>query len=302
MAKCQYWCFTINNPEGELDFESVGQVKYAVYQLEEGDQGTPHYQGYIEFVTRKSLAALKKFPTVFAKAHWETRKGTALQAAEYCKKEEGRLSGPWEYGTPPEERECGKRSDLQEVKELLLAGGSKRDVLDNYAEVLAKYPRFVEHCIQEYVKSTVNAMEAFEPLYPWQKVIQKKLLEVPDSRTITWVYDPIGNKGKTYMARWLVQEHGAFYTNGGKHTDIAYAYNGEKIVIFDYVRDSKEYVGYGVIEQLKNGIMFSPKYEAGMKVFNIPHVVVFANFPPEDGKFSSDRVKLVELDSVGSCL
>lgn len=105
-----------------------------------------------------------------------------------------------------------------------------------------------------------------------------------------------------FVFRWLVEHKQAFYCNGGKATDLCHAYNGQPICIFDYVRDAKEYVGYGVIEQLKNGILFSPKYESGLKRFDIPHVFIFANFLLEDGKFSADRIKLYELNSIGQII
>ena len=100
----------------------------------------------------------------------------------------------------------------------------------------------------------------------------------------------------------FVEHKQAFYCNGGKATDLCHAYSGQPICIFDYVRDAKEYVGYGVIEQLKNGILFSPKYESGLKRFDVPHVFVFANFLLEEGKFSGDRVKLFELNSIGQII
>lgn len=41
------WCFTINNPEGLLDFDTLPPHKYCVYQEEIGENGTLHFQGYV---------------------------------------------------------------------------------------------------------------------------------------------------------------------------------------------------------------------------------------------------------------
>jgi len=39
-----------------------------------------------------------------------------------------------------------------------------------------------------------------------------------------------------------------------------------------------------------------------LKRFDIPHVFIFANFLLEDGKFSADRIKLYELNSIGQII
>ncbi len=82
----------------------------------------------------------------------------------------------------------------------------------------------------------------------------------------------------------------------GKSADIKYGYNGERVVIFDYSRSQEDSINYQVLEDLKNGIFFSPKYQSAMKVFEIPHVIVFANFEPKREKLSADRWAVVCLD------
>lgn len=85
----KYWCFTINNPSTEdnnqLDFETWNNtVQKAVYNLEMGENGTLHYQGYIELKHHKTLAWMKrKLP----RAHLEKRKGNQYQAILYCLKD-----------------------------------------------------------------------------------------------------------------------------------------------------------------------------------------------------------------------
>ena len=86
-----YWCFTINNPNetdySQLDFGSWNCVKEAVYNLEMGEEGTPHLQGYIGLTRHKTLAWMKRKIT---RAHLEKRKGTREQAILYCLKDCGR--------------------------------------------------------------------------------------------------------------------------------------------------------------------------------------------------------------------
>lgn len=61
--EAKHWCFTYNNPtmypdEMIEELEDLG-VTYAVFQLEEGKNGTPHYQGYVAFKKKKRLTAIE---------------------------------------------------------------------------------------------------------------------------------------------------------------------------------------------------------------------------------------------------
>lgn len=113
-----HWCFTHNNPR---DIKIPGTwpgTKYVVWQLEKGENLTPHLQGYVSFARKKTLAGLKK--KVHAEIHWEIAKGSAEQNTKYCTKEEGRVEGPWFKGAITQ----GKRTDLGELKKLLDSGAS----------------------------------------------------------------------------------------------------------------------------------------------------------------------------------
>jgi hypothetical protein len=75
----------------------------------------------------------------------------------------------------------------------------------------------------------------------------------------------------------------------GKSTDIKHAFKGQKVCIFDLSRSQETHVNYEVIESIKNGVVFSPKYESRCAVYSIPHLIVFANFEPDKSKLSADR-------------
>lgn len=80
-------CFTINNwTEEDFDLlhNSGKWYSYLIYGFEMGETGTPHLQGYAELQKRMRLNSVKK---ILPRAHIEARKGTAEEAADYCKKE-----------------------------------------------------------------------------------------------------------------------------------------------------------------------------------------------------------------------
>ena len=72
--------------------------------------------------------------------------------------------------------------------------------------------------------------------------------------------------------------------------------NKLKIVMIDLTRCIENYVSYQGIEEIKNGIFYNTKYESGMVLFDSPHIIIFANFPPEEGKLNADRWNIVNLD------
>lgn len=143
-------------------------------------------------------------------------------------------------------------------------------------------------------------------LHPWQQEVVDLVTEIADERSIYWYWEAIGNVGKTALARYLIHHdrYNCLYVQG-KGSDIKYLVsehlkgapaNGSRLIcIFDLSRTAEEYVPYGTMEQIKNGILMSGKYEASMHCFDFPHVIVFANYLPDTSKLSSDRWRIKEI-------
>lgn len=130
-------------------------------------------------------------------------------------------------------------------------------------------------------------------LYGWQQEILVLISQEPDERTIHWYWEPVGCSGKTSLAVHIcMQDPTAIYICG-KAADMKYAIAECKIkprvCIMDFVRSQENYISYQGIEEIKNGIFFSGKYKGGMVMFDQPHLIVFANCPPNTSKMSRDR-------------
>lgn len=130
-------CFTLNNPtvEAPAFAQAVCDAlspSYLVFQLERGEQGTPHFQGYIEFKGPKSFKHVQR---TLLSAHLESRRGSAAQAAAYCKKPDSRVDGPWEFG---EISSQGRRTDLSDAVAALREGGMPL-VLQRHPESYVKF-------------------------------------------------------------------------------------------------------------------------------------------------------------------
>jgi len=83
MAKARNWCFTLNNPE-EREFDFPSNMKLLIANREIGSNGTPHFQGYVEFNTSVALSHLRNWN---GRGHYEIRKGTQFDAIRYCLKD-----------------------------------------------------------------------------------------------------------------------------------------------------------------------------------------------------------------------
>ena len=129
-------------------------------------------------------------------------------------------------------------------------------------------------------------------LYQWQHEIIGILRRTPDPRVIHWYWEPNGNTGKSTFTKYLVVKYNA-YMLGGKGGDMknALAELGSipELIIIDVPRSCIDYISYQGIEEIKNGLFFSGKYNSKMICGPTPHIIVFANSPPEYDKLSKDR-------------
>lgn len=137
-------------------------------------------------------------------------------------------------------------------------------------------------------------------LRAWQKQLSDYTLTEPDDRTVIWIYDPDGGIGKTALLKyWMVNFPGKYiFCNGGKCADLinlVFNQNMDKCdtVVWDLPRNRGGMVSYDAIECIKNGMIANTKYETGVKIFNCPHVVIFANELPSDlNALSRDRWRI----------
>lgn len=167
------YCFTTNNPsllpsDFEAALKSLPHHRYSIFQFEVSSSGTPHYQGYIEFHNNVRPASLNKADPL-AHSHAEVRRGTRVEARDYCRDDAKRAvklnllssgtksrlgalklksaglfasvaCGPWEQGAW-EAGGSGTRSDLASAAQMAQDTGSLRAVAHAYPSLLVKYPR-----------------------------------------------------------------------------------------------------------------------------------------------------------------
>lgn len=283
------YCFTLNNyTEDDIQrlVELAPSVGYIVYGKEVGESGTPHLQGFVQFATRIRFDPAKA--KISGRCHLE-RARNAQQARDYCVKD-GDFT---EFGTLST---SGSRNDLEEFKSAVKGGMlSSEELREHHSKVFASYPRFCVEYIQDH---TPDPEIQVYPLRTWQEELSQLLNREPDDRKINFVVDLIGNTGKTWFAHYYKKCHrDVQILLPGKKADLAYCINQTSRVIFlDAPRcKQNEFIFYDFLEELKNGYIFSGKYESRFKALRKLHVVVLMNEYPDMEKLSQDRYNIITL-------
>lgn len=290
------WVFTINNPTpaDRTHVVHLGEsesIKYLVAGREHGESGTPHLQGFVIFnrsVRRARVAS------ALPRAHLEVARGTSEQAATYCKKE-GDFD---EYGTFPENNKSNPYLDqLYAWGDAFIAEKGRAptspEIAKEHPTAYLRYPRVCKLFTHRAPAPVLEQGEA----RPWQGQLEEYLNEDADDRSIRFYVDHDGGKGKSWFQRYYFSKfpHKTQILSSGKRDDVAHVIDPTKSVFFFNIpRGGMEYLQYTILEQLKDRMVFSPKYNSQMKfLLCVPHVVVFSNEQPDYTKMSNDRYDVI---------
>lgn len=195
-SRARAWCFTLNNPEENLDEDDFG-CDYLLYQLEMGEEGTPHFQGLIYFKTQIAFSSVVQlFPH-----------GTHIEACidlaasiVYCQKEDTRVEGPYEWGVRPVQ---GRRSDLTAAIADVVAMKPMAEVATLHPSVYIRYGR---------------------GLRDYRTITAKPRTVMTECISIVGPTD----MGKSYSSR--LEWPNAFWKNKGEWWD---GYDGQDVVVID---------------------------------------------------------------------
>ena len=255
--------------------------------LSNGVLPRPHIQGYVHFASPKDFNTVKSM--LGNKAHIERANGSAQQNREYCSKE----GDFFEQGTLPSQ---GKRKDLEECRDAIKNGlRGKLELIEQYPSIVARYPQFIEECIDVYSSKPPAPVIT---LKPWQADIVEMLKDAPHDRKIIFVVDHLGGAGKTTFSKYLCSTlEKVQILRPGKIADMAYELNRDtRIVIVDVPRSQMEFLQYQFLEYCKDAIVPCNKYRSCSKVFPLPlHVLVLCNEQPDTTKLSQDRFFIMTI-------
>lgn len=234
-------------------------------QLEKGESGYLHWHVLLVHKHAIRFDTLKK---VVPKGHWEPKWGTMQQALAYVTKKQTRVPGekPLAKGEI-KTSEQGKRSDLEELREVILLGSMSLDELIINHPLAASYTRMCQ--------ALIRARDAKK----WKNELRIRL-------KVTVIFGETGT-GKT---RTLYQHHQfkdvcrVTHYGSGKFDH----YSGHSVLAMD------EFAGQIPIQELLTLCDIYPlelpaRYED--KIAAYQHVYIISNTPPWDWYECSTSLK-----------
>lgn len=243
-------CFTYNNPPEGLDGEGLAErlkTSYLVCGREVGDSGTPHLQCYAEWKNAVRGSALKKkYPTI----HWEARKGTPKQAADYCK-EDG------DFDEIGEMTNQGKRTDMHDVRDAVISSGS------NFRDIAQDYPSTSAHRAAATLLTYFERPRRFKPL-------------------TVWFYGPAGvgkSRSANELAYALTQDLDQIKTIGesAKWWD---GYDAHKAVLLEEV--TKDFCSFKRMLMLLDRYECQVEVKGGMRQLRSRYMFITSSVPPDE--------------------
>lgn len=152
---------------------------------------------------------------------------------------------------------------------------------------------FITNIIMPYEEKLCPLITEFNE---WQAELIDILQTEPDFRSIHVYVDYEGHKGKTSICRYLSRNNRINWiktgtVDGSKH--ILMESKNCRDIAFDLPRGALP--PYQLIEELKDGLLYSTKYEGGKKEIAIPHIIIFTNKYPNIDKLSKDRWIIKEI-------
>lgn len=169
----------------------------------------------------------------------------------------------------------------------------------------------IEYCQKEDTRNGEIYYRGIQPPYkikirnwaPWMTHMHSIINGEPSERKIYWIWENMGNRGKTVFCKWVYQNCDRAITLSGKAHDmknaiVQYVEKNNmypKTIIINVPRHGKDYFSYSGVEVIKDMFFYSGKYEGGMVCGPNPHVIVTANSEPEIEMMSKDRWKIINI-------
>lgn len=138
---------------------------------------------------------------------------------------------------------------------------------------------------------------------PWQRFMTEEFEQSPGDRKMYWIYDPVGNNGKTKFIKWLAFARDALplgYAHASDTLNLVSKFTNKSIYAWNLTRAKPAQLSeldlYAAMESIKDGMFVNTKYETAVVLMDPPHIMVCANHLPKMHHISSDRWIIKRID------
>lgn len=270
------------------EFFTGGRLKAVEVEIahETGDEHHPydHTHVYVDFGRRYQTTIARKFDIEGIHPH--------IKLVKY----EKHRDNIYKYLTKEDPSNEHLRRRFMTMAEKVWRCKNKREVA-----MMADKPHEVAGLLTMYdLRDDSEYFGEFDDIefIEWQHYLEEELKLPVDDRQIIWYVDLIGGCGKTFYCKYRRAVHRDVVISGNKDVgNVAHLIKraiddgswNKKIVFFDFSRSIRKSIDYDTIEDVKNGMLTSTKYNGGFISIKSPHVVIFSNFYPDVDALSKDR-------------
>lgn len=244
-----YWAWTLNNYTDDdirrlAELPARGAARYICWGVEQGANGTPHLQGYLELAKRSVTNRVREL--LGGRAHVGLRRGSQQDNINYTSKD-----GDWvEYGTKAVNRQ-GARTDLTEAVESLRSGMPIHEFALANPELYCRY----RNGLRDIARFT-----------------ESKEREAP---ICVWLHGAPGS-GKSWWAHHL---HDDMWTYGGDGWFDGY--NTQSVAIFDDFLDDQlprgaKGISYSLLLKICDRYPLQVPVKGGFVAWK-PRVIIFTS-------------------------
>lgn len=274
--RSQFWCFT--DHDTSIPMAEALEKRYR-FTTREGNEVKPsylvlgdelasttqkrHFQGYIEY---DRVVSLKQLTDNCPGPHYEARAGTAVQAANYCKKEGQFL----ELGSISNPGKKGKRTDIEDIHARALAGA-------RMGEIVTMTTSFQVMRMAEKVREYSDVRRNWKP-------------------HVSWFWGPTGT-GKT---RTAVEEAGGWSNQSLWKSSGSlrwwFAYDGHEDVILDDFRGS--FCAMHTLLEILDRNPFYVEVKGGQRSLVARRIWITSPYAPVDTYKSEDGSRHEAMDQL----
>ena len=199
--------------------------------------------------------------------------------------------------------------DTHEHKMKLELGETVHEIIRNDEVDLDSLRPEYKEALDLYLKKSVESFPENIEFKPWQISVLEEV-KIPTKRKIIWVVGKSCGEGKTWLQNYIEYKYGnrrvvsgiSLQTKSGNitHALTKHPLSTADIFLFNIGKsvDTLTEINYDMLESIKDGKLFTSKYDSQRLKIRVPNVVmVFSNDEPNTTKLAKDRWKLFSIES-----